>query len=787
MRLNRLISSLLAAALLAGLLFCAPASAAGSAAFTDITDPAVAEAAEMLRLLGVVNGTGGTAFNPGGTLTRAEFCKMTVEIMGRGDEEPGQRNRTIFTDVGPTHWARGYVNLAASITIGGSTGEDGASSGGTRLIMGVGDGTFRPDQVITYGEAAAILLRVLGYSNADVATGGNWYDGYVTVAASAGLSDGLSLSGGSTITRGQAALLFYNLLFAKPKGSTELYMTTLGCKEADGGILLDVDATAPDGTAGAVKTTTGTYKTDRAGGLDEALEGMQGDLILNEDGMLLAFQPKENVTSRAVSVSEWAYNKVRLTGGEELEVDPKAVTYLDGEKKVYEELWQDLKPGTPATFYYTADGKIDYLFLRTTATAASAMVARTAPSGGVNPFAVLAGGDTGYQLYKNGVPATVSDIRQFDVATYDSASKVMNVSDLRLTGMYENVYPNTDTPARIKVMGVELNVLSSAAQDLSHFSIGDVITVLLTRDGQVAGVVDPSTARSTAVGCVEKIDESGNATVKLLNDVLPALEGKTSYRGETATKLTGELVTVSSYEVGQLSLTRLNSSGASGGALDVAGRTLGGTALAENVVVYERMGNGPLAAVDYEQITCASVPASKILYASKDYAGRYNVLVLNDVTGDQYYYGFLTTDTEPADSLSTPLYNPVINLNTSAKDATTKFMGTLNIRQNTPGGVAPSLETVNGSPKLAGYMSLNKLEGVRRSEFDMQNKVLTSGGMVLPISEQVVCYNASTKLWFTGDTAMDTLNQARAYSDNMTVYYDRTPSEGGKVRLVVVE
>ena len=45
MRLNRLISSLLAAALLAGLLVCAPASAAGSAAFTDITDPAVAEAA----------------------------------------------------------------------------------------------------------------------------------------------------------------------------------------------------------------------------------------------------------------------------------------------------------------------------------------------------------------------------------------------------------------------------------------------------------------------------------------------------------------------------------------------------------------------------------------------------------------------------------------------------------------------------------------------------------------------------------------------------------------------
>ena len=86
MRLKRLISCLLSAALLAGLLVFPPASASGSGGFSDISDSTVADAAEMLRLLGVVDGTGGGAFNPGGTLSRAEFCKMTVEIMGRGAE-----------------------------------------------------------------------------------------------------------------------------------------------------------------------------------------------------------------------------------------------------------------------------------------------------------------------------------------------------------------------------------------------------------------------------------------------------------------------------------------------------------------------------------------------------------------------------------------------------------------------------------------------------------------------------------------------------------------------------
>ena len=251
MRLKRLISCLLSAALLAGLLVFPPASASGSGGFSDISDSTVADAAEMLRLLGVVDGTGGGAFNPGGTLSRAEFCKMTVEIMGRGAEEPAQRNRTIFTDVGPTYWARGYVNLASSITIG---------------------------------------MRVLGYGSADVATGSNWYDGYVAVAQSSGLADGLSLGGAATLTRGQAAILFYNLLFTEPKGSDQVYLTTLGGSLEDNVVVLSTDATADDGTTGSVLTTSGTYKTDRVSFPGE-LNGTRGQLVLDKKKKLLAVLP----------------------------------------------------------------------------------------------------------------------------------------------------------------------------------------------------------------------------------------------------------------------------------------------------------------------------------------------------------------------------------------------------------------------------------------------------------------------------------------------------------------
>ena len=57
--------------------------------------------------------------------------------------------------------------------------------------------------------------------------------------------------------------------------------------------------------------------------------------------------------------------------------------------------------------------------------------------------------------------------------------------------------------------------------------------------------------------------------------------------------------------------------------------------------MFERVGNSEPHEITFDQLTRTSVPSSKILYAGKDYAGKYNILVFDDVTGDQYDYGFL--------------------------------------------------------------------------------------------------------------------------------------------------
>ena len=528
MRIKSFLALVLACALTAGLLILPSSAARQPSAFPDITDEATAEAAEILRLLGIVSGTGSGNFEPGRTLTRAEFCKMAVEIMGNGDKVAAQMNRTVFADVPSTHWARGYVAVATQGSSSGS-GESAVSTPG--IIRGDATGRFHPDRAITGAEAVTILMRILGYHDANVGVGAVWYDGYFSTARSIGLTDGLTLNPTGSITRGQAAILFENLLFTKSKGSDDVYLTTLKGSITDEVLILDVNATAPDGSTGAVETGDGkVYQTDRVPFSDD-MEGRQAKLVLDQDGHLLALQVSDKGTQRVVGILSAKYDSFTIPGGETVKVKPATTVWQDGEQKSYKDVYLNLKAGTQALLQYSAAGELEYVFLRDAAASEDAtQVLKTKPSGTGTPS---------YQIYKNGVPATAADLRQYDVTTFDKNTNILYVSDLRLTGVYENASPSPDTPATITLLGQEFPVLSMAYEDLRAFDIGDQMTILLSYDGQVAGAVTASAASSTTVGVVQKV-EGGKAYVKPLADIRNAagekvvLSGQVSYSDSRA-------------------------------------------------------------------------------------------------------------------------------------------------------------------------------------------------------------------------------------------------------------
>ena len=122
MRMKRLLALLLACAAIRGMLVLP--STAGAATTTAFTrhlrhkcspgrrDPAPAGYCQRYRRHRFPQ--------PDRALTRAEFCKLAVELMGNGDKVAAQMNRTVFQDVPSTHWARGYIAVATQGTTTGS-------------------------------------------------------------------------------------------------------------------------------------------------------------------------------------------------------------------------------------------------------------------------------------------------------------------------------------------------------------------------------------------------------------------------------------------------------------------------------------------------------------------------------------------------------------------------------------------------------------------------------------------------------------------------------------------
>ena len=149
----------------------------------------IEEAVYELSSLQIMEGYGDNTFRPDETLTRAEASAIMVRLLNL--DEDIQQGETIFSDVPESHWASGYVNKAV---------EEG-------IIAGYGDGTFRPDEHVTYHQMVKMLVCALGYEPVALSNGGWNGGGYLTVASKIGLTTGIPGTSGEVISRGKAAQL----------------------------------------------------------------------------------------------------------------------------------------------------------------------------------------------------------------------------------------------------------------------------------------------------------------------------------------------------------------------------------------------------------------------------------------------------------------------------------------------------------------------------------------------------------------------------------------------------
>lgn len=164
-----------------------------AAAPSDVAGTKYEKAVNILTTLGIVQGYPDGTYKPQNIVTRAEMAKLIVIAMGYNDAADISKGVTMFKDVAANHWASGYINVAASLGI----------------IKGFPDGTFKPNDTVTYPQAVTMLVRALGYTDEDLA--GTWPTNYLVKAATVGVTKDVTVTTGGAI-RGDIAVLVYNTL-----------------------------------------------------------------------------------------------------------------------------------------------------------------------------------------------------------------------------------------------------------------------------------------------------------------------------------------------------------------------------------------------------------------------------------------------------------------------------------------------------------------------------------------------------------------------------------------------
>ncbi len=207
--------------------------------FTDVPqDYYYKPAIDSLVTKGIIDGVqeadGTFSFRPENTISRAEFAKLVAVSLAKGvalTEKTAQ-----FSDLAQDHWANTYIAYAVK----------------NGIVNGYVDGTFKPENPVTYGEAVKMLVCAKGYGNQYTPTE-PWYQGYVNIANKIELTKNAYALGTNEAKRGMVAQLIYNMDYTK----------NMAVSGAGGVKLPDYDSTEDYETYDGV--VTGIFETTLSG------------------------------------------------------------------------------------------------------------------------------------------------------------------------------------------------------------------------------------------------------------------------------------------------------------------------------------------------------------------------------------------------------------------------------------------------------------------------------------------------------------------------------------------
>ena len=375
-------------------------------------------------------------------------------------------------------------------------------------------------------------------------------------------------------------------------------------------------------------------------------------------------------------------------------------------------------------------------------------------------------------VYRNGYTSTADAVQKYDVVYYNDSAIWAYAN--AVTGTYQSASPSASSPTSVTVAGNTYEIeTSDAAFELSTLgglNIGDIVTLLLGRDGKVAAALPADEYATgvagvvTAVGTGTYYNAVGNAYTARTITVTATDGASYVYPCDKTSIEEGDLVSIG-FGSAETDVSILRSNSLSG---TVSGYSIGSRTMAKDVRILEVNDTGA-ARVYYSRLDGAELDSSDVRYYAENAAGEITNLILRDFTGDLYEYSIITSVSEQSDDMN--LSGSYTYLLDGEKQTLTTSGKTLGA------SYGPARLTIENG-QLASVRALSQ---IRNPDAITQLGVTKDGESWLFSDECTVYLYQNTQYSLISLTELR--NNFASY--NITCYYDKDTDDGGRIRIVI--
>ena len=255
---------------------------------------------------------------------------------------------------------------------------------------------------------------------------------------------------------------------------------------------------------------------------------------------------------------------------------------------------------------------------------------------------------TPVSVYRNDKTSASAELNKYDVYYYSESLQTVWIYTRRAAGRITAVSPSASAPTALTVAGSNYTLGSSAVaskiSSLNGGGVGEVVTLLLGMDNEVADVITGEEADSVFYGVVQTatrslVEDNGADVLQKISVMCTDGITRTVNIDKSLNYPAGWLVEISVTPEGE-QVTAIASKSVSGTINDTA-TALGDYALADDVQILDTTSEGLAGTVRPGRIAGTELNALTVRYYTLNEQGQIDRLILNDVTGDLWKYGVL--------------------------------------------------------------------------------------------------------------------------------------------------